>query len=629
MNYPNTLLARIAVTLFLLSTVASAQTYTVLDTYPGTASNDSGVFSQVLAQGRDGNFYSTIATGGANNNNGTAYKMTTAGQPSTIYNFCELTGCADGAIPYGGLTLGFSGNLYGTTQNGGAGAAGTIFSLTPTGTLTTLYSFMNKTDDSAPSFTLLQGQDGNLYGVSEAQYNTQYGAFFKITSAGKFSVLYDFDFTHGDAPNLPTEGTDGNFYGTTLYGSSANFGVIYKLTPAGAITVLHNFAGYPNDGSYPEGILVQGNDGNFYGVTKEGGANNEGTIFKISSTGTYSLLHSFNYSSPTFDGMFPVAGLALGSDGNLYGTTAQGGKNSNAGTIFQVTTAGQETILYNFCAQTGCVDGFYPYGPIVQHTDGAFYGTTTGSSLGGSVFYSLNTGLKPFVDLLNWEGKVGATIEILGQGFTGATKVSFNGVSATFNNSSDTYMTAVVPAGATTGNVTVTTFTGTMTSSRKFLVTPQIKSFSPTSGPVGTAVTIVGQSFTQTRGVGFGDYVPAKFTVNSDSQVTATVPEGAKTGPVGIETAGGIAIFGTFTVTPAVIGFSPMQGPVGTTVTINGTSFTGATKVTFGGTAASSFQVISDTEVKALVPTGAVTGPVAVTTSSGTGVSSQNFTVTQ
>ncbi len=634
MKHPGMLLTRIAVMLLFVSTLASAQTYTLLYKYPGTASNNSGVFSQILAQGRDGNFYSTILTGGANSNTGSAYQMTPGGQSTTIYNFCSLTRCADGANPDGGLTLGFDGNFYGTTEGGGKNGAGTVFRLTPGSpwTLTSLYSFMNKTDDSAPTFTVLQGQDGNLYGVSEEQYNGQYGAFFKISSSGQFNVLHDFANSDGTSPNLPTLGTDGNFYGTALFGGTHNLGVVYKLTPSGAITVLHSFGGYANgDGAYPVGVLVQGNDGNFYGTTKQGGTSNEGTVYKINSAGTsYTILHDFDFTAQTLDGAYPVTGLLLGSDGNFYGTTSQGGNRSNVGMIYQITPAGQETIIYRFCSQSGCPDGFSPYGPLAQHTNGTFYGTTTGNSLGGSVFYSLNTGLKPFVRLLNWEGKVGATIEILGQGFTGTTKVTFNGISATFNNVSDTYMTAVVPAGATTGYVSVSTFTTTMKSDRPFLVTPQVLSFTPSSGPVGTSVSVTGVSLTQTEGVGFGDYIPAKFTINSDTSVTAIPQEGAKSGPVGVLTPGGIGISTQiFMVTPGNITFTPTQGPVGTQVKITGTSFLGATAVTFGGVGASSFEVINDTTIGALVPNGAVTGPVGVTTPSGTGTSSTNFVVTQ
>jgi hypothetical protein len=249
--------------------------------------------------------------------------------------------------------------------------------------------------------------------------------------------------------------------------------------------------------------------------------------------------------------------------------------------------------------------------------------------LGGSVFYSFDVGFKPLVDLVTWAAKVGKTVEILGQGFTGTTEVSFDGVPATFNNVSDTYMTATVPAGALTGTVTVTTFTSTMKSNRAFLVTPQITSFTPTSGIVGTSVMITGVSLTQATKVTIGGKA-ASFTVHSDTQVTATVPAGAKTGQhITITTAGGIATSPlAFAVVPSITSFSPTSGPVGTSVTITGNSFTKATSVTFGGVAATSYQVISDTEVKALVPTGAVTGPIAVTTAGGTGTSATNFTVT-
>ncbi len=160
-------------------------------------------------------------------------------------------------------------------------------------------------------------------------------------------------------------------------------------------------------------------------------------------------------------------------------------------------------------------------------------------------------------------------------------------------------------------------------------MTPQITSFTPTSGIVGTPVTITGVSLTQATKVTIGGK-SASLTVNSDTKVTATVPAGAKTGAkITITTAGGIATSPlAFTVVPSITSFSPTSGPVGTEVTITGNSFTKATSVTFGGVAATSYQVISDTEVKALVPTGAVTGPIAVTTPGGTGTSATNFTVT-
>jgi uncharacterized repeat protein (TIGR03803 family) len=626
MKHQGTVLSLIALAFLLAVTAASAQTYTVLHTYPIGSGAYSGItFPQVMSQGRDGNLYGTISNNGARNV-GSVFKVTTGGTLTDIYDFCPGTTCTDGSYPMGGVTLGFDGNLHGTTQGGGTGNAGTVFKLTPTGTLTTLHSFVNGTDDSVPVYATLQGQDGNTYGVSIGQYNGQYGSFFKLTASGTFTVLHDFTYTDGDYPSLPAQGTDGNFYGTTVLGGSKGLGVVYKMTSAGKVTVLHNFIGYPTDGAYPKGILVQGNDGNFYGTTYQGGSNNEGSVFKITPAGGFTLIHSFVYASPSFDGQLPWDGLTLGPDGNFYGTTANGG-TKNDGTLFKITPSGTETVLYNFC-DPSC-NGYYPATPLVLETDGNFYGNTNGNSNGGSVFYRLSMGFNPLVNLVTWSSKVGQTVEILGQGFTGTTQVLFGSTPATFKNSSDTYMTATVPSGATTGPVTVTTFTSTLKSNRSFLVTPQITSFTPTSAKVGTVVTITGVSLSQTTKVTIGGK-NAAFTIKSDTQVTATVPAGAKTGQkITITTAGGVAnSVANFIVLPSITSFTPTSGPVGTSVAIKGNTFTGTTSVRFGGIAATSYQVISDTEVDALVPTGAITGTIAVTTSGGTATSAGKFTVT-
>ena len=371
---------------------------------------------------------------------------------------------------------------------------------------------------------------------------------------------------------------------------------------------------------------MQGNDGNFYGTTYQGGSNNNGTVFKISPTGVYTLIHNFVFKSPSFDGQLPWAGLALGPDGNFYGTTGAGG-TKNAGTVFRISPSGAEKVLVNFC-DPAC-NGFGPATPLVLHTNGKLYGNTNGNSLGGSVFYSLSVGFKPLVNLVTWSSKVGKTIQIIGQGFTGTKQVLFGSTPATFQNVSDTYTTATVPAGATTGPVTVTTFTTSFKSNRSFLVTPQITNFTPSGGKAGALVTINGVSLTQTTRVTIGGKT-ATFTIKSDTQLTATVPAGAKTGQkITVTTAGGIATSpASFVVVPSITSFSPASGPVGTSVTIKGKSFTGATKVTFGGVAATSLQVINDTQVDALVPSGAASGAIAVTTPGGTATSAAKFTVT-
>src|SRR5439155_24542570 len=177
----------------------------------------------------------------------------------------------------------------------------------------------------------------------------------------------------------------------------------------------------------------------------------------------------------------------------------------------------------------------------IQHTNGTLYGDSENGGIGGGTFFSINVALPPlaFVSLLPYAGKVGATIEFLGQGFTSTSAVSFNGTAATRTVVSGTYLTATVPGGAGTGLVTVTTSSGTLKSNKIFRVIPQITGFSPTSGPVGTPVTITGVSLKQTTKVTFGGVKATSFTVNSDTKVTATVPTGAVTGKIAITTPGG------------------------------------------------------------------------------------------
>ncbi len=206
------------------------------------------------------------------------------------------------------------------------------------------------------------------------------------------------------------------------------------------------------------------------------------------------MLHNFPDPNYPNDGCSPDAGLVQATDGNFYGVTVAGGTTGN-GVIFQITPAGAYSILYNFDGTHGA----NPESTPMQHTNGKIYGLTYG---GGTcrqgVVYSFDMGLGPFVSLVSTTGKVGKTVEVLGQGFTGTTAVSFNGTAATFKVGSDTYLKATVPSGATTGSVTVTTPGGTLTSNKPFRVTPKILSFNPTSGPVGTSVTITGNSLTQT-----------------------------------------------------------------------------------------------------------------------------------
>lgn len=325
---------------------------------------------------------------------------------------------------------------------------------------------------------------------------------------------------------------------------------------------LDNFNG-PN-GALPYFMsLVQGTDGKLYGTTPLGGAqcftnSGCGTVFEITRDGNLTTLYKFFCQPSNCSDGLAGSGLTLATDGNFYGVTSLGGMSSNCnlaggcGTVFKITPGGTLTTLYSFCSPTSCADGRNPEGGVAQDTNGSFYGTTfIGGANGDGTVFSLSVGLGPFVALPTPAGIEGAKIGILGQGFTTSSVVKFGGVQATnVRLMGSTALLATVPAGALTGAVTVTTGGTKLTSNKPFRVTPQVLSFTPTSGPVGTSVTIKGTGLTQTLGVGFGDQVPAQFTVNSDTQVTATVPSGAKIGPVGVETKGGIGISKqVFTVT--------------------------------------------------------------------------------
>ena len=538
-------LALLVVMLAVSAATLHAQTYTDLYNL-GTNSGDptDPAWMGLFAQGRDGNLYSTTQTGGMINC-GAAFQFTPAGKMNPLYSFMNKN---DGCFPNGGLTLGTDGSFYGTTSAGGSVGAGTVFKITSGGAFTLLHTFNGTTEGVPADVPPIQGLDGNYYGTTSDGGLEVFGTVYKMTPSGVLTVLYTFPGTSGLAyPMAVTLGTDGNFYGTALGGGVNKFGGVFKISPQGNLTVLHSFSGTP-DGQTPKGAIIQASDGNFYGTTEAGGANGFGSIYKMTPSGALTIIHSFNEDQ---FGLHPLAGLVQATDGKFYGAAASLG---SFGVIFQITSNGTYAVLVSLTNVAGADPGANPQVSLFQHTNGTLYGDTYG---GGSqiegVVYSLGMGLGPFVSFVGplFEGKVGKTIEILGQGFTGTTKVSFNGTSASFTVVSDTYMTASVPTGATTGFVTVTTPGGSRKSNRRFLVMPTVLSFGPPSGPVGTVVTITGNSLTQTLGVGFGDYIPAKFTVNSDTQVTATVPTGAKTGPVGVETQGGIAISsGTFTVTP-------------------------------------------------------------------------------
>lgn len=549
---------RVIVLAVACAAAAYAQTLSVLYNF-GTKTGDpyNPQNSGIIAQGRDGNMYSTSPNGGTLCFFcGAVFNVPTSGALSTIYSFTSASG---GTFPLGGLTLGVDRSFYGTTETGGKFNQGTLFKITSTGTLTSLYDFATiqypKLDGLYPRSPPVRGRDGNFYGTTSSS-TIGYGAAYKITSAGKYTVLYGFTptGTNGFTPVAPLIlGNDGNFYGTTTlggktlssncFGSNLSCGTVFKMTPGGKVTFLYDFDQV--NGADPTGPLVQSVDGNFYGTTAFGGdANGDGVVFKITSAGKITNLHTFNGT----DGKQPTAGLVLASDGNFYGVTSAGGA-TGSGTLFEITSGGVFTKLHDFSSPA---DGATPEVTLLQHTNGTLYADSLGGgkfSLG--TFYSWDAEFPAFIKLVSTTGTVGTSIGILGQGFTGTTAVSLNGSSASFSFVSDTYITATVPNPATAGIVTITTPTGKLSSLQSFIILPSVLSFSPTSGKVGSTVVITGGGLTGASKVTFGGVKATSYTVNSASQITATVPTGAVTGKIAVTTSQGTATSsGTFTVTP-------------------------------------------------------------------------------
>ncbi len=326
--------------ILLCATIAAqAQTFATLLEFDGVDGDGPNYMS--LVQGDDGNYYGTTEAGGMENK-GTIFKVTPDGAMTMLHDFCVQIGCADGAYPLGGLTLGTNGSLYGAASEGGYGDCGTIF---------------------------------------------------EVSNEGRFIVLGTFNRANGCGPTAPPiEGVDGNFYGTTT-GGGANFdGTVYKIAKGVlGLTSLHSFYG-PTDGALPFDKLAQGTDGNLYGTASERGSGcaaseDCGTVFRITPSGVLTTLHVFCLGDGCPDGEVPYAGLVLAEDGAFYGTTFFGGLGSGNrdGTIFRIEGSGTFATLYQFC---GCGDGGNPAAALVQATDGNLYGSTAsdGSSGYGTLF---------------------------------------------------------------------------------------------------------------------------------------------------------------------------------------------------------------------------------------------------
>jgi uncharacterized repeat protein (TIGR03803 family) len=539
--------AKLLAGMFLVAIAIAAPAQTVSTIYQFNNGSNPNYPAGVMAQGRDGNFYGVTLSGNGCCQ-GVIYKISSGGALTSLYSMAQSDGTT-----CSGLTLGTDGNFYGTCHNGGANDYGTLFKATSAGVLTVLHNFAvqgSTSDGCEPLAPPIQASNGDFYGTTSFCGANNYGTVYKLTLAGAYSLLYSFQGPPNDTLlPLGLIEADGDLWGVGN-GWIISGGGIFKITLAGKESLVYTFEansdGEYTDGESPSANLIQGSNGDFYGTTEQGGTANEGTIFQLTAAGKETVLYSFPNQT---DGAYPTLPLTQGPNGVLFGaaTDCAGGGCSQAG-LFEITTKSAYKNVYLYplvCSNCG-----QPEAPLLLSTNGTFYSTTEQGGIGVGSFYSLTNNYKPFISLVNvTSGAEGAQVGILGQGFSAKSVVEFGGTKATTTKlAGATYILATVPTGALTGDVTVTTGSTVLSTAAMYKITPTYKSFTPPSGPVGTVVTFNGTGLTQTTKVTI-DKISASFTAVSDSEITATVPTGAATGKIVVTTKGGSVTSSTnFTV---------------------------------------------------------------------------------
>jgi uncharacterized repeat protein (TIGR03803 family) len=456
-----------------------AQAFTVLSNFDP----DNWIPMYSLVQAPDGLLYGTTNRNGiAGSYGGTLFKFSLVDDTlSTLYAFCAESDCPGGIDSSGALVEDENGLFYGSAPGGGTYSIGTVFSVSSSRTLTTLYNFGSQANDGINPYSgLILANDDNFYGTTYNGGTHTYGTVFRISKEGVKSTIYNFcqlaNCADGSAPYGPLiQAANGKLYGTTPYsgckcGTPPPSGTLFEVTLGGQLTTLHTFCleeGCP-DGSGPLAGIIQSNDGTLYGTTYEGGAYNQGTVYKITPAGVFTTIYSFCNCG---DGANPFGALVEATDRSIYGTTNLGGAN-DYGTVFAINPAGTLTTLHSFSN----ADGAYPEGGLLQATDGNLYGTTAsgGDSAcqygGCGTLFRLSLGLSPFVHPLTSFGRAGQSIFILGTNLEGTTSVTFNGNVASFTVLSATSIRATVPSDATTGIIQVVTPGGTLNSNVPFTV---------------------------------------------------------------------------------------------------------------------------------------------------------------
>ena len=369
------MLAALSGLLVVATSSAHAQTESVFYSF-GSQAGDGNNPGCCLIVDSQGNLYGTTNKGGAYGF-GTVFSLTPTGDETVLYSY----GTADIVPAPGGLTFDKRRNLYGTTTGGGALDEGTLFKLTPNGRLTVLHSFGSQPGDgTSPGWGLIHDRHGNLYGTTNYGGAYGYGTVYKLTPTGEETVLYSFGGEPGDAISPSCElshDQHGNLYGTTSTGGAYGYGSVFKLTPGGEETVLYSFGGQAADFN-PGTNLALDRQGNLYGTTNNDGPYNYGTVFKLTPGGVKTVLHSFGQQG---DGIFPQCCLLVDQQGNIFGTTYDSNTIQGHGILFKITAAGDESVLHTFGSQIG--DGINPIWNLIPDKQGNLYGITSSGGANG------------------------------------------------------------------------------------------------------------------------------------------------------------------------------------------------------------------------------------------------------